>query len=115
MLRKFFDTFFQSDFPKYGKSAFREHYKEIRRLVPPEKLLEYKVSEGWGPLCEFLGHDIPEGVPFPCSNDTNGFTTRCRTRNRMQFYNVVLRYSIYILILAMVWLLVLRVQVALIG
>jgi hypothetical protein len=87
MLRKFFDTFFKGDFPLYGKQVFHEHYADIRRLVPAERLLEYKVADGWEPLCKFLGHAIPTQT-FPRSNSISEFRSRCRLRNRHQMQNV---------------------------
>lgn len=87
MLRKFFDTFFKGDFPKYGKQVFGEHYAEIRKLVPAERLLEYKVSEGWEPLCKFLGHVVP-AQDFPQSNSVSEFRSRCELRNKNQMRNV---------------------------
>lgn len=55
-------------FPTNGKAVYREHYASVRALVPKERLLEYEVKEGWAPLCEFLGQDVP-GVPFPTGNE----------------------------------------------
>lgn len=63
----------------------------MQSLVPPEKLLIYNVSEGWGPLCKFLEVPIPVGKEFPFVNDTRGFVDRCRTRNFMQALNVCVR------------------------
>jgi hypothetical protein len=40
-------------------------------LVPKERLLEWEIGDGWGPLCEFLGKPVPE-VPFPHANARNG-------------------------------------------
>ncbi|OQV08201.1 hypothetical protein CLAIMM_12511 [Cladophialophora immunda] len=37
-------------------------------LVPEGQLLEYNVKEGWGPLCAFLGVDVPDR-PFPKLNE----------------------------------------------
>lgn len=47
----------------------REHSEMVRRLVPPEQLLVFKLQDGWEPLCEFLDVPVPEGVPFPHVND----------------------------------------------
>ncbi|KAK1765441.1 hypothetical protein QBC33DRAFT_560806 [Phialemonium atrogriseum] len=44
------------------------YYDRIRELVPPERRLEYKLGDGWEPLCEFLGKEVPD-VPFPRLND----------------------------------------------
>jgi hypothetical protein len=51
-----------------SKPKFREHYALVRRLTPQSQLLEYKLSDGWGPLCEFLGRPIPD-KPFPHLNE----------------------------------------------
>jgi hypothetical protein len=90
MLRKFFDTFFKGDFPTHGKQVFREHYEEIRRLTPPDNLLEYRVTEGWKPLCDFLQHEVP-AIEFPRGNSMEDFITRCRLRNKKQMWNAALR------------------------
>ena len=44
------------------------HNEEVKRRVPPDRLLVYEVREGWGPLCEFLGVPEPD-EPFPHLND----------------------------------------------
>ncbi|OIW25318.1 hypothetical protein CONLIGDRAFT_673427 [Coniochaeta ligniaria NRRL 30616] len=105
MLKKFFDTFFEGDFPNRGKDVFRRHYQEVRDLVPKERLLEYKITDGWGPLCEFLGEKVPDGHMFPNVNDNKDFVSRSRYRNRMQMLNVGLRVLQYIVLLAaVVWI-----------
>ncbi|KAI9741367.1 MAG: hypothetical protein M1834_003084 [Cirrosporium novae-zelandiae] len=91
MLKKMFDTFFKGDFPNKGKECFQEHYAEVRKMVKPENLLEYNISDGWEPLCKFLGEPIPFGVDFPRSNDAHGFVQRTKTRNRMQMLQSGLR------------------------
>ena len=48
----------------------------MRRDVPADRLLVYEVSQGWGPLCEFLGVPVPDGKPFPHLNDTVEFRAR---------------------------------------
>lgn len=66
----------------------------MRALVPPENLLEYRMGEGWQPLCDFLGAPVPEGQKFPHTNDTEGFVDRCRRRNRAQLMNVLFRATV---------------------
>jgi hypothetical protein len=46
---------------------FARHTEEVRRIAPKERLLTFDVREGWGPLCTFLGVEVPEG-PFPRTN-----------------------------------------------
>lgn len=91
MLRKFWDVFFKGDFKKYGKQVFNDYYAEVRSIVPADNLLEFRVSQGWGPLCDFLEVPVPESKKFPHTNDTDGFVDRCRARNRAQMYNVLFR------------------------
>lgn len=52
-----------------AKGKYREHYGLVRRIVPKERLLEYRLGVGWEPLCEFLGKEIPD-VEFPRINET---------------------------------------------
>lgn len=48
---------------------FRLHNDRVRAVVPSEQLLEFGVKDGWQPLCEFLGNDVPE-VQFPHANQS---------------------------------------------
>ena len=43
------------------------HIKEVLETVPEEQLLHMKITEGWEPLCNFLGLPIPD-EPFPRVN-----------------------------------------------
>jgi hypothetical protein len=90
MLTKFFQTFFRGDFPNKGKQVYLDHVAEVCSLVPPERLLQYNISDGWAPLCEFLGEEIPD-TPFPTGNDVANFIKRCRIRNRRQIMNGALQ------------------------
>ena len=53
--------------------TFRRHNDAVRSAIPPERLLEYEVGEGWPRLCAFLGVAVP-AAPFP----------RVNTRDEMQ-------------------------------
>lgn len=57
----------------YALSVFQQHIEEIKKNVPPEKLLVYDVKQGWEPLCAFLGVDVPQGKPFPHLNERANF------------------------------------------
>jgi hypothetical protein len=61
----------------YAVEVFERHNEEVRRRVPHDRLLVYEVSEGWGPLCEFLGVQEPD-TPFPRLNDTAEMRRRIR-------------------------------------
>jgi Sulfotransferase domain len=62
---------------EYAIEIFERHNEEVKQSVPAEKLLVYEVKEGWGPLCEFLGVEVPE-EPFPHLNDSAVFRGRIR-------------------------------------
>jgi len=59
----------------YAIEMFHRHNEEVRRRVPPERLLVYDVKEGWAPLCDFLGVEVPD-EPFPHLNDTREMRRR---------------------------------------
>ena len=61
-----FDGRFEDE--AYAIEVFEQHNREVKRRVPPERLLVYEIKEGWGPLCEFLGVPEPE-EPFPRLHD----------------------------------------------
>ena len=55
-------------------AIFNRHLEQVRRTVPPERLLEWEVKQGWEPLCRFLGRPVPSpDVPFPHLNDRRFF------------------------------------------
>lgn len=51
----------------HALAVFQAHAETVVRRVPAERLLVYRVEEGWEPLCAFLGVDVPD-VPFPWVN-----------------------------------------------
>ncbi|GLC36174.1 hypothetical protein PLESTB_001372300 [Pleodorina starrii] len=69
---------------EHARQVYDAHIAEVRRVVPPGQLLEFRITDGWGPLCDFLGKPVPER-PFPHANDSADF------RRRMQRMRVVAR------------------------
>eukprot|EP00415_Alexandrium_ostenfeldii_P004324 UN4324 len=57
--------------------GYIRHNEEVRRAVPPERLLEFNVKQGWDPLCRFLGLPVPE-EPFPWRDYTKAFGKKDR-------------------------------------
>jgi hypothetical protein len=51
-------------------SAFERHNDAVRLGVPAGRLLEWTVTDGWGPLCTRLDVAVPDG-PFPRTNSTD--------------------------------------------
>jgi hypothetical protein len=54
---------------------FAAHNEEVKRVVPADQLLVWEVTDGWEPLCEFLGVPVP-GQPMPHANDRATFLGR---------------------------------------
>jgi Sulfotransferase domain len=59
-------------------SIFENHNREVQEYVPSDRLLVFEVKQGWAPLCNFLGVDIPS-EPFPHVNDTQSFLENMRS------------------------------------
>ncbi|RSL93289.1 hypothetical protein CEP52_013330 [Fusarium oligoseptatum] len=55
-----------------ARDKYRQHYAMVRRLTPPERLLEFKLEDGWDPLCKFLGKEEPKSE-FPRLNEKSWF------------------------------------------
>jgi hypothetical protein len=51
------------------------HNEQVERDVPAERLLVWRVEDGWQPLCEFMEVPVP-AAPFPHVNDTTEFLNR---------------------------------------
>jgi len=49
-------------------ASYEEHNRNVRAIIPADRLLEYNVKDGWTPLCQFLEiEDCPQ-TPFPKTN-----------------------------------------------
>ncbi|PHH72555.1 hypothetical protein CDD82_5917 [Ophiocordyceps australis] len=76
-------------------SWFKALYQEVRDKVPAERRIEYRIQDGWEPLCKHLGVEIPTvqdeagnriEAPFPRVNDRQEFAKR-RRRFAMQAFH----------------------------
>lgn len=56
----------------FAIEKFLAHNERVRAVIAPERLLEMDITEGWAPLCAFLGVPVPD-VPFPRANDRASF------------------------------------------
>lgn len=48
--------------------VYERHIAEVKTAIPADRLLVFDVTEGWEPLCAFLGAAVPE-EPFPQANE----------------------------------------------
>jgi len=66
---RFSDRF---DDPTAMMEAFERHNSAVRQAIPSRSLLEWAPKDGWDPLCDRLGLEVPN-VPFPVTNTTDEF------------------------------------------
>ncbi len=59
----------QLDDPTAMMDAYARHNDAVRQAIPPARLLEWTPTDGWEPICERLGLDVPDD-PFPKTNNT---------------------------------------------
>jgi hypothetical protein len=57
---------------EYAVGVFERHIERVRAEIPAQRLLIYRVADGWEPLCEFLGVPVPD-APFPHNNTAESF------------------------------------------
>ncbi len=68
-------TFAAGNEPQQMIEQMTAHNEEVKRSVPAERLLVWEVTEGWEPLCEFLGVEVPD-EPLPHANERGLFVDR---------------------------------------
>jgi len=66
LLEKFTGTSHWDD-PATLMNAYERHNAAVRATIPPDRLLEWQVGEGWASICHALGLPIPN-QPFPWTN-----------------------------------------------
>jgi len=83
------------------KKKYREHNERVQAVIPKKKLLVFNVKQGWKPLCDFLGCEIP-GQEFPWLN--TGLTDcleRLEKRQRELAVNVILILAMLVVLLSL--------------
>jgi hypothetical protein len=57
----------QWDEPDTLMAAYERHNASVRQNAAQERFLEWRVTDGWEPICQALGLPVPE-MPFPWVN-----------------------------------------------
>ena len=70
LLRDRFSDSFED--PMVMMDAYERHNEAVRQSVPADRLLEWTATDGWGPICDRLGLEVPS-EPFPVTNTTDEF------------------------------------------
>jgi Sulfotransferase domain len=50
-----------------AEAFYERHNEHVRRAAQADRLLEWRASDGWEPLCRALGLPVPD-EPFPHTN-----------------------------------------------
>ena len=58
-----------------AKEAYERHNSRVRATIDPDRLVEWRPEEGWGPLCAGLAVSVP-AEPFPRINTSADFRSR---------------------------------------
>jgi hypothetical protein len=58
--------------PEAAKAGYERHNAEVRATIPAHRLLEWRATDGWEPICAALGVPVPD-EPFPVTNTTDEF------------------------------------------
>ncbi len=63
------DVLFHGQFDTNAEEVYTSHYDNLETILQDGKreYLRWEAEHGWGPLCEFLGRDVPN-VEFPRRN-----------------------------------------------
>jgi hypothetical protein len=72
MVRGYFGASTREEFQAKARPTYRRPYELVRKITPKGRLLDFKLEDGWAPLCQFLGKEIPD-VPFLRINDLVDF------------------------------------------
>lgn len=83
-------------------ARYNAYTEEVEAAVPPEKLLVFNVSDGWAPLCAFLGVALPN-EPFPNLNDRESIKKIIRDIIKGSYIMLGLSVAAIVLVLAALW------------
>ena len=82
------------------RRGFIMHNEHVRETAPKHNFLDFQPSDGWGPLCAFLGKEVPSG-PFPRINEGSKAANGVRILIALQLVKMCV---IPVAVLAMGWM-----------
>ncbi|KAL6859863.1 hypothetical protein ACO1O0_003887 [Amphichorda felina] len=113
MLLGLFDARSPDEARGKAREAYDRHARRVREAVAgqPGRLLVYRLGDGWGPLCAFLGCEEPE-EEFPWLNEAamlRGIAVDFMVHNSIRAAGVVLPWAVGVGAAAVgVWMVVRR-------
>ncbi|VUC22503.1 unnamed protein product [Clonostachys rosea] len=69
-----------------ARRTYEQYFHRIREEIPEERRLEYRLGDGWEPLCGFLGKEVPD-IPFPRVNERKQHKVKATSN----FYRICLQ------------------------
>ena len=97
LLREITRHAFNDDWSKENMiKCYVEHIENVKKVCPPNQLLLFKASDGWEPLCTFLGLPIPD-EPYPYLHDTKEFQSMASSFNMIGWIVTILGLGIPLL------------------
>jgi hypothetical protein len=78
---------FEGNVEKNAERAHEGHYERLEAYLQEKgrSYLRWSVQEGWQPLCQFLGHKVPEGEKFPSGNVPDAFLQKIMSVGAARF------------------------------
>lgn len=70
----------------YAIKVFNNHIEEVKRVVPPERLLIFEARQGWEPLCSFLNVPVPADEPYPHRHNGTAMRQFLRYTNLTKYH-----------------------------
>lgn len=91
--------FFRGSFASNGVWVYQEHLAMVRGLgLPRKRFLEWTVADGWEPLCDFLGKEVPLEA-FPQGNPTTEWAERVGATMQEHNRRALRNMSIFVAVL----------------
>lgn len=75
-----------------AKDVYLAHNEMIKRVVPKDRLLLFKLDDGWEPLCKFLDKPVPD-VPFPRVNETLAVQEKINVYISQSYKRIAIRFA----------------------
>jgi Sulfotransferase domain len=79
-------------------SYFEKYNAEVIESIPAERLLIYRVEQGWKPLCEFLNVPIPDDIPFPHANDRQHLIALLNQTKKMGWWCIIIGITVVLFV-----------------
>ncbi len=95
LVKGWFKATNQEQFERNSKQVYKEHYENIKRWTPKERLLVFNLQDGWEPLCKLLNVPIPD-VPFPRINDSDELQRRINVSLKISMTRVLKKAGLFL-------------------